>query len=592
MAVIRKSLDMLRDLFALPEKTNTSKSTYWILIPYFRYISPVRKWAALALISGIVLAGLKMVIPYSSKIFIDNIVMGTSPDGTTGSPDLLNPVINSLQGLILLLIGVGIGMILVSLIQSYTTARFSEEYTFHLQSDLFQHVLGFPLGFYKNQRTGYLLARMNMDTSYLQYIFSQFSVQLFTQIVSIIFMFSILVALNAKLVLILLIFVPLFILVNIFFIRRTREIIAKGRDREAFVYRDLQEILSGIEVIKAHSAEEREYIRMMSTVRDAINTRIKNSLYSSLSTQAVFGIQGLALLVVFWFGGQDVLAGRMTLGDFVAFSAYIGLFGSMIANLISSPMQLQPALVSAARVNEIFALEPEAGKGPIKGPQQKIEGRITFQGVSFSYEGRGEVLSGIDIAFEPGTVTALIGRTGVGKTTLIYLLLRFYEPDKGNILLDGQDIRETDPRVVREHISYVSQDMFLFHASIEQNIRYSRPDASFEDIAEAAKQAGIHDEILQMPHGYATSVGERGIKLSAGQRQRVAIARAFLRNAPILILDEPTSHLDYDTEKEIEASLARLVQGKTAILVTHRQSLLSLADLVYSLENGTLNKLR
>jgi ABC-type multidrug transport system fused ATPase/permease subunit len=590
-----------RELIFFREKTE--KVPYRILVPYARYLRPVWPLVALGLISGLASAGLTTLIPLISKIFIDNIVLKNSPAGQANvienSPlglvyPVLNPFFQTLQGLVLFLVGIGILLIIFSLLSNYAQTRFGEEYTFHLQGDLYKYVLAFPLSYFKDQWTGYLVNRMNSDITNMQYIYSRFFIQLATQIFSLAIVISILISLNVRLVLVMLLFVPAFMLVNYFFIRRIRFLIREGRERDAYVYRDLQEILAGIEVVKAHSAEEREYQRLVRTVRDAIGNRVRNSLYGSVSGQLMYGIQGLALLTVFWIGGQDVLAGTMTLGGFVAFSAYITLFNGTISGLISSPMQLQPALVSASRLNEIFALSPEWARDSDTGTTEKrgpLRGQISLRDVWFSYREGNPVLKGVTLDMAPDTITVLVGKTGSGKTTLANLILRFLIPQKGQIAFDGNDSRDLDPRWLRDQIAIVSQDMFLFHATLEQNIRYSRPQATLDEIIDASGKAEIHEDITKMPEGYQTVVGERGAKLSSGQRQRVAIARAFLKNAPIVILDEPTSHLDRETEKQIERTLHTLARGRTTLLITHRDALLSLGDAVYELRDGSLKKL-
>jgi len=301
----------------------------------------------------------------------------------------------------------------------------------------------------------------------------------------------------------------------------------------------------------------------------------------------------LMLIAVFWFGGNEVLAGAMTVGDFVAFAIYIVTFAPTVNTFFAFPVVMQPALTSAARLRELFRIPGEAGTGGGGGiVPAAVQGRIEFSGVRFGYTESEPVLSDVNFIARPGEVVAVVGRTGAGKTTLINLILRAFAPQEGTITLDNHDLASLDPRWLRRQISIVSQDLFLFYTTIEENIRYSRPDATFEDVVEAARKAQIHDDIVRFPEGYGTIVGERGTQLSVGQRQRIAIARAFLKDAPILILDEPTSALDMQTEDQIRRTLRLLVRDRTTILVSHRPSLLELADRVLTIEGGRARECR
>jgi len=554
---------------------------YRTLLPFFAYARPVWRLFAGGLVAGLAVSLLQMTLPLATKYFIDSIVSGSAPAVLAGVPV-------SLPTLVLLLGAVGVMIMLFGTVGSYFSVRFTEEYTFLLQADLYEKILAFPLSYFRDRSTGYLLSRLNSDVGFLHYVLSGYLTQVVTQVVSLVVVFRILAYLNLGLTLLLLLFVPLYLLANVVFIPRVRAFGFRERDASAFVYRDLGEVIAGIEVIKAHAAEEREYARLLRTMREAVETRVTGAVYSAASGQVRYGLNGLVLLVLFWFGGRDVLSGAMTVGDFVAFAAYIASFSLLLSSLVSSPLQLQPALISAARVSEILALAPEPGAGGYR--PASCEGALALRDVGFAYRPDETVLASVSLAVPAGRTVGIVGRTGAGKTTLVNLLLKFTMPQKGEVTLDGRDLRNLDSRWLREQVALVSQDLFLFHATVEENIRYSRPDASFEDVVRAAEQAGVHDEILRMPDGYRTVVGERGAKLSGGQRQRVGIARAFLKDAPILVLDEPTSHLDPTTRAELEATLAELVLGRTTVFVTHQEGLLSLADEVYRLRDGALER--
>jgi subfamily B ATP-binding cassette protein MsbA len=535
----------------------------------------------------------KTVLPLSLKIFVDNILLGEAP-----APDALlagaGGILSSLNILVAALLVLGLLTGATDLARNYWTARFREGYAFNLQTALFEHVLGFPLSYFKSQQTGYIMSRLSDDVQILQYTVSQYLPQVVANALYAAFTLVILGALNIRLTLVVLAFIPLYILVNAVFIRRIRAAVHRERERQAYVSRDLAEVISGIDTVKSHAAEDREVHRVSGTLRNMVDARIRSTMLSAFSEYFRVGAMSLMLIAVIWFGGNDVLAGAMTVGDFVAFAVYIMTFAPTVSTFFAFPVVMQPAATSAARLRELFAMQGEPGALPDAGGfvPDTVQGRIEFSRVWFGYGEDTPVLRDAQFVIRPGEVVAVVGRTGAGKTTLINLILRAFSPEKGTITLDGRDLSTLDPRWLRRQISIVSQDLFLFHTTIEENIRYSRPDATAGDVVEAAEKAQIHDDIVRLQDGYQTVVGERGARLSVGQRQRIAIARAFLKDAPILILDEPTSALDLRTEDRIRQTLRDLVRDRTTILVSHRPSLLEIADRVLTIEDGRVRECR
>lgn len=592
-AKIRDGIAFVREIFT-PARETSNEFRYQDILYFFRYLRPVWKIGAISLVLTIILVGLRTLVPLSGKIFLDYVVPGgvSGESSPAQAPSLLDTslsaVCSSLPALVAAMLVLGAAIGILGLLQSYLLVKFREEYTFHLQTDLFDHVLRFPLPYFKSGQTGYLMSRISGDVGIMQFLFSQFLPQILSSFFYVAFSVFILYALSARLTLIMIIFTPLFLLVNLIFVSRIRAVTYQERERGAYVSRDLQEILAGIETVKTHTAEEREVGRIVNTLRGVIRMRIKNSMLNSFSSQFLLGTQFMMLLAVFWIGGQDVIAGTMTVGDFVAYIAYIATFSTASKTFFSLPVILQPVLTSVERLQELFGTATETDQGSGGFVPETIKGTIEFRDVSFSYVDGAPVLHGVNFTVGPGEVVALTGRTGAGKTTLINLLLKFFTPQSGMIVLDGHDLIELDPGWVRRQVSVVSQDPFLFHTSIEENVRYGRPEAGRDEVIEAARKAQIHAEILGFPEGYETVAGERGTQLSAGQRQRIAVARAFLRDSQILILDEPTSSLDAGTEERLQKSLAELAAGRTVILITHRTGLLSLADRVYALEDGHL----
>lgn len=588
----RRTVAFVRDIMRQPAKAGRDLH-FSDLVFFLRFARPVWRVGVLALLATALVSAAKTVLPLSTKFFIDNVLLGETPDpgsllaGVGGHLSSLNVLI-----LALLVLGIFIGG--MDLIRNYWMARFREDYAFNLQTTLFEHVLGFPLSYFKSQATGYILSRLSDDVQILQYTVSQYLPQIIANALYVIFAFAILCTLNLRLTLVILAFIPLYLLVNAVFIRRIRAATHRERERQAYVSRDLAEVITGIETVKSHAAEDREVRKVSRTLREMVNARIRNTMLSAASEYFRIGTMSLMLIAVFWFGGNEVLAGVMSVGDFVAFAVYVVTFAPTVNTFFAFPVVMQPALISATRLRDLFAMHGEPGAAPGTGNTLPgtVQGRIEFSGVWFGYSREDPVLRDVNLVIHPGEVVAIVGRTGAGKTTLINLILRAFAPQNGRITLDSHDLATLDPRWLRRQVSIVSQDLFLFHTTIEDNIRYSRPDATFEEVVEAARKAQIHDDIARFPQGYQTVVGERGTQVSVGQRQRIAIARAFLKDAPILILDEPTSALDLQTEEQILQTLRVLVRGRTTILVSHRPSLLDLADRVLLVEDGRVQEFR
>ncbi len=554
---------------------------------FLRFARPIRNVGVLALAATALVSAAKTVLPLSIKFFIDNILLGG-----TEAPDTLiagaGGLLSSLDTLIVALLVLGLFTGGMDLVRNYWTARFREGYAFNLQTALVEHVLNFPLSYFKSQQTGYIMSRLSDDVQILQYTVSQYLPLIVANGLYVAFTLAILSILSLRLTLVIAAFIPLYLLVNAVFIRRIRTATHRERERQAYVSRDIQEVISGIETVKTHAAEEREVHRVSGTLAGMVDARVRTTMLSAFSEYFRIGTMSLMLIAVLWVGGTEVLAGAMTVGDFVAFAVYVVTFAPAVNTFFAFPVVMQPALTSAARLRDLFAIHGESAGGGIV--PDVVQGRIEFSSVRFGYTESEPVLCGATFVARPGEVVAVVGRTGAGKTTLVNLILRAFAPQEGTITLDGRDLASLDPRWLRRQVSLVSQDLFLFHTTIEENIRYGKPEATFEEVVKAARKAQIHDEIMEFSGGYRTIVGERGTQLSVGQRQRVAIARAFLKDAPILILDEPTSALDIQTEEQIRRTLRLLVRNRTTILITHRPSLLTLADRVLAVEGGRLRE--
>lgn len=536
-------------------------------------------------------------IPYSSKILIDS-VFGNSPiqipvslGGLMIRP--VNQVItfmgSSLVSFILIVIIVGLAIGVLDIIRTYLTIQVRERFVVSLRTSLYTHVLFVPIRFFRSKKTGAIISRISSDTSYLQGMvitqFPQITSSLFTLLFTIVAM----ILISPHLTLVFIAVFPIMGLINYLISGKIRKLTYMELERLSEIFARMGEAIAGIETVKSHGAEQREAEAIAAQVRDLGDTRIGNSLISALGEKSRALFAGAAFLIILWTGGNQVLGGLMSLGDFVAFIAFLPIVGAALQSLLSLPLQMQGSIAAAGRIKDLFSVLKEYDPSDrSEKPEIAIRGEITFDHVSFSYDQRRTILGSISMHIRTGEIVGIIGETGVGKTTLIQLVLRFYSPNTGRILLDGIDISTIRHDHIRTLISFISQDLFLFHDTIRNNIRYSVPHATDEEIIAAARAAQLHETILTFTEGYDTIVGERGLQLSAGQRQRISLARAFLLNAPIMILDEPSSSLDPETEFHLLSTLAEKALGKTVIIITHRGSILPICDRVFQLVDGNL----
>lgn len=599
MRKLGKAKAYLKDILKKPEH-RSSTFGYRDVLFFGRFARPLWKTGLAALVLSLIATALSSLLPLSSKVLIDFVVLKEDLHGIghflqmLGISHLFDPVGHASQALIfvvLAVLAVGAASGVTGIIQKYLVLRFQQELTFNIQTTLFDHILRFPVPFFKRQRIGYLMSRVSDDIYVLQMLFSESIAQVFAKAFYFLFGMIIVFELSVKLALILAGALPLYLLINYFFGARIRETSLQERESSARVSSDIQEVLSGVETIKAHTAEAREAQKVSRGMRDVIHRRIKGMFLSLFSNYAAAGSLFAANLVIMWAGIHEVLQGRLTVGDYVAFTSYAVLLAGALNSILTFHIMIQPAFASLERIKEIFSLIPEFTEE--EGIQTMsecpdIKGHIVFDNVSFWYEDGRPVLRNISFSAEPGEIIAIAGPTGAGKTSLINLLLKFHMPRKGNIYMDGRDIREISPVWIRGKIGVVSQEVFLFDDSVENNIRYGSPHAAREDVVRAACLAHIHDDIEAFTEGYATEVGERGVRLSAGQRQRISIARAFLRNPAVLILDEPTSSLDPATEALIKESINRLAAHRTTFIVAHRLSMVDMADKILVLDKGTM----
>jgi ABC-type multidrug transport system fused ATPase/permease subunit len=457
-----------------------------------------------------------------------------------------------------------------------------------LRVALFAHVQGLSLSFHERQRTGDLITRVTADVDKTQALITEDLMKNLGEALTLLGMGAIMLWMDWQLALVVLAVVPLlFVLVQRYRVQIRAEA-RRLRQQEGQVASLAQEALASIKVVQTYGQEEYVTEQFKEETQAALDAGLHVSRLGASFGWLVNVTTALGTALVVVIGAQRVLAGALTPGDLLVFLAYVRDFYSPMRTLSRLFIKLSETWVRLERITEVLAEESGVREEPMAQPAPALVGRLQFEKVNFSYPTRKAVLTDIDFTVEPGQVVALVGPTGAGKSTLVSLVPRLYDPSAGRVLLDGQDIRRFTLASLRSQIATVLQETILFRASVRENIAYGRPGASNAELERAAKLAGADDFIQRLPDGYATLLGERGATLSGGQRQQLAIARALVRNAPLLILDEPTTGLDARAEGEVLAALERLIAGRTTLLITHQLRLVQQADLILVLESGRI----
>ncbi len=444
------------------------------------------------------------------------------------------------------------------------------------------------LSFFHDKQTGDLMSRVISDTRDFELLYAHIIPDLMTNFVTFTGVLVILISINPRLALFTCFPIPLVLISGVLFSKRVQPLFRTSRRKEGELSGKLQDNLSGVHEIQSFGKEDYETGRF-----NEKNFQHITAMLSALRSSAIFHptvefISSIGTVLVVGIGGYMAYQAKVDVEDIVSFLLYLNLFYQPVAGFATLMENMQQSMAGAERVFAILDTEPEIRDRPGAVDLDQCEGKIEFRNVDFSYETGDKVLDEISFTVEPGKMLALVGPTGVGKTTLTQLISRFYEPQSGQILVDDIDIMDVTVSSLRRNISPVLQDTFLFNGTVGENIAYADPDATQEQIVDAAKAAYIHDDIMLMPDGYDTQVGERGVKLSGGQKQRIAIARAILRKSPIIILDEATASVDVETERKIQRAISDLVGKKTIIAVAHRLSTIRNADQILVIEDGKI----
>jgi ATP-binding cassette subfamily B multidrug efflux pump len=540
-----------------------------------RYMIPHWPKALLMLIGLIGFMGLEMVPPLLLREAIDNAIPNKS----------MSLVLTLAGGYVLIALTRGV----FSYMQWYFSELLGQSVTRDLQMALHHHLQGLHDEFFRGQKTGDIMSRVTGDMTSVSRVVS-WGLMLFIQCSLIILgTVAVLLSLNWQLAAMCLITFPLMFLVVMRYDKTVRPIWRQVREKMASLTTVLQENVSGVRTVKAFAREDYEIAKFDRQNTNYFDTNMERVAVESDALPLIDFISGLSIVLLLAIGGRQVVLGKLTLGTLIAFQSYIWKLIWPIRSMGWLINSLEQALAAAPRLFELLDTPSAIVDGPGAQPAPPFRGHIEFADVSFQFADSDKpVLRNVSFTIEPGQIVAILGGTGSGKSTLINLISRFFDPTSGSVRIDGTDIRQFTLDSLRRQIGMVMQDTFLFSASIGENIAYGRPDASEEDIVAAAKLAQAHQFISQLEQGYATPIGERGIGLSGGQKQRVALARALLMNPAILILDEATSSVDSHTEDLIQEALDEVMVGRTSIIIAKRLTTIKRADLVIVVEDGTI----
>jgi ATP-binding cassette subfamily B protein len=556
-----------------------------------RILKPHWKALLVAFAAVVLETAADLVGPWPVKIVLDYVIGSLRPPDWLGGLARLAPGSGQhaiLWVAVIALLTVAVVGAVGSYVDDYLTTKVGQQVMHDLRHELYHHIQRLSLTDYDRQRTGDLLSRITGDIDAIEAFVATALLGIVLDVLVLVGMVGIMLALNWRFTLIALAITPFLFLEVYSLTRRSKRATRAVRKQQGEIVAVAQESLSSLRVVQAFGRENFEEDRLehetLESIRLALDAR---KLKARLSPTADV-LVAVGTCLVLWYGARLVLAGTLTAGALVVFVMYLAKMYKPMRDLSKMADAVAKALVGVERIEEIADIRSQVRDVPGARAAPPFRGEIAFDRVDFAYEVAQPVLRGLSLEIPGGGVAALVGPSGSGKSTTLSLIARFYDPDAGVVRIDGADIRDYTLKSLRRQISFVLQDTILFHAPIWQNIAYGRPDATQEEIVRAARLANAHGFIQDMSHGYQTMVGERGVSLSGGQRQRIAIARAIIRNTPILLLDEPTTGLDPESEALVIEALGRVIHGRTALIVTTRLATIRNADRIHVLDAGAI----
>ena len=555
----------------------------------FPYLRPFWRAAVATVVMTVVIAGLGLLAPWPLKILFDS-VLGSHPLPSFIEP-VLGPFVDDRVTLLLVVVLGGLGLTILAnglkVLSSYVETRLEQGMVLNFRSDLFEHAQRLSMAYHDNRRSGGLIFAINFQASNAAGLIMTV-LPLAQSALTLIGMFWITFKINSQLALLSLVVIPFLYYSVGYYMTHIQDRLRKVKAMEGQSLSIVHEAVSMIRVIAAFGREKFEHQKFRTQGEKAVNERVKVTIRQTGFSLFVNTTTATGTALVLGFGVYQILQGQMTGGDLLVVLTYVGSIYAPLEAISTTIGSLQNRFISLEIAFKLLDTEPEIKDAPDAVAIQESRGHIVFQNVDFSYKGREETLH--DVSFEalPGQVVGIVGPTGAGKSTLVSLIPRFCDPQGGQVYLDETDVRKIKLASLRQQISIVLQDPLLFSGTIEDNIRYGRLDADNNEIIEAARAANAHDFIMRLPKKYKTRLGERGARLSGGERQRVSVARAFLKDAPVLILDEPTSSIDSKTEAVILDALERLMKGRTTIMIAHRLSTIRNPDFILVMDHGRI----
>src|SRR5712692_1950525 len=557
---------------------------------FWPYVVRYRRQMTTGIFLMVLMVMMDLAQPLPLKLLFDYVI------GNQPIPGILQPIYRAIGGtvfnLLVLTSGLVISIAAIDGLVSYwgqsRVTNIGQRVVFDMRRDLYAHLQSLPLSFHEKKRTGDLVARLTSDLVLVQNLVVSGIFDLFTNALTLVGMIVIMYWLDWRLTLLALLIMPLMFYVVNYYTTRIRKLSRVQRKKEGQIASISQETMSSQRIVKAHSAEGREVARFEEASAESLDSSIRSTQLQSGFTGAVAICIAFGTGLIIMFGGVGVLTTEFTAGDLIVFLSYLSSMYRPMRNLSKLANTITKATAAAERIVEILDTKSDIRDAPDALELPELKGRIEFDHVYFDYDSAHAVLKDISLRVEPGEKVAIVGSTGAGKTTIVSLLLRFYDPQRGSIRIDGIDLRRVRLALLRQKIAIVLQEAVLFHMTIRENIAYGRPDATLDEVIAAAEAAQAHDFISRLPDAYNTMIGERGLTLSGGERQRIAIARAMLRDSPIVVLDEPTTGLDAEAESLVLRAIDELIRGKTTFIITHKLSMARDADCIYVIEDGSI----